>query len=274
MRRIVLYLIIILSGSGQTIGQTSSQNVPAELATLFVRLEKVYDDDTRIRINDSIRSILDSYTVSDSVFTHRFTNLRYLGQITSSDNMLKIITWNLILTNSANRYFCYFIRKGEHGKKNSVYMLKGVNSGEPVRTDTLYSDDNWYGALYYDLRPVKIKKIVCYVLLGIDFGNTKVNRKIIDVLTFTQDGRMIFGRKWFESGNEFKYRVVFEYDPSGVMSLKFRSGKSVVFDHLVPLPTGTKGELQSFGAEYSFDSYTFKKGIWKFERDVDVRNKD
>jgi len=255
-------------------GQTSSQNVPAELETLFVRLEKVYDDDTRIRINDSIRSILDSYTVSDSVFAHRFTNLRYLGQITSSDNMLKIITWNLILTNSANRYFCYFIRKGEHIKENSIYRLTGVNSGEPVRTDTLYSGDNWYGALYYDLRPVKIKKNVCYVLLGIDFGNRKVSRKIIDVVTFTQDGGMIFGRKWFESGNEFKFRVVFEYDPTGVMSLRFRSGKSVVFDHLVPLSGGAKEEMQSFGAEYSFDSYSFKKGIWKFERNVDVRNKE
>lgn len=274
MRRIVLYLIIIVSVSGQANGQTSVQNVPAELEKLFVRLEKIYEDDTRIRINDSIRDILNSYAASDSVFNHRFTNLRYLGQVTSSDNLLKIITWNLILKNSANRYFCYLIRKGEHGKENSVYILKGENSEAPVRTDTLYSEDNWYGALYYDLRPVKIKKDVCYVLLGINFGNGIVNRKIIDVLTFQQDGEIILGRKWFESENEFKFRVVFEYDPTGVMSLRFRSGKSVVFDHLVPLSTGAKDERQNYGAEYSFDSYTFKKGIWKFERNVDVRNKE
>ena len=116
----VPYYYCIYLRTGQKL-RLPAKMFTAELATLFTRLEKVYDDDTRIRINDSIRFIIDSYAASDSVFEHRFTNIRYLGQITSSDNMLKIITWNLILTNSANRYFCYFIRKGEHGKKN-IYL--------------------------------------------------------------------------------------------------------------------------------------------------------
>ncbi len=274
MRRTLLYIIIIAFITGQAETQVSGQNVQAELATLFTRLEKVNEDSTRIRINDSIRLIIDSYVSSDSVFKHRFTNIRYLGQITSSDKMLKIITWNLILKNSANRYFCYFIRKGRRGNNNTVYRLTGVNSGDPVRTDTTYSANNWYGALYYDLRPVKVNRDVNYVLLGIDFGNNIVSRKIIDVLGFTQNGELIFGRKWFEAGNEIKFRVVFEYDATGVMSLKFRSAKSIVFDHLAPLSSGRKEEQQSYGAEFSFDSYIYKDGIWKFKRNVDVRNKE
>ena len=274
MRRIVLHLIIIAFVSVQVKSQTTNHNVSAGLEKLFTRLEKIYDDDTRIRINDSIRFIIDSYAASDSVFEHQFTGIRHLGQITSSNNKLKIITWNLILQSSANRYFCYFIKKGEHKTKNIIYRLTGLNSGIPVRTDTTYSEENWYGALYYDLRPVKIKKDICYVLLGIDFGNTIVNRKIIEVLSFTRDGGMILGMKWFDTGNEIKFREVFEYDATGVMSLKFLSGKSIVFDHLVPLSPGTKEEQQSFGAEYSFDSYTYKNGLWKFKKNIDVRNKE
>lgn len=274
MKRIVLYLIIILNTFGQAKSQAVNNDISSELAKLFTRLENIFDDNTRIRINDSIRVIIDNYAVSDSVFGHRFANIRYLGQIKSSDNKLKIITWNLILTNSANRYFCYFIRKGDRGKANIIYRLTGFNTDEPIRTDTVYSEKNWYGALYYDLKPIRIKNEICYILLGIDFGNKLINRKIIDVLGFKPDGEIIFGRKWFSAGNEIRFRDVFEYDATGVMSLKFYSARSIVFDHLVPISSGMKEEQQSYGAEYSFDAYNFKKGIWKFKKNIDVRNKE
>ena len=274
MKRIVLFVIILLNICMPAKSQPASHDISKELAKLFNRLENIFDDNIRIRINDSIRVIIDDYAVSDSVFEHRFADIRYLGQIKSSDNKLKIITWNLILTNSANRYFCYFIKKGDRGKENSIYKLSGFNSDEPIRTDTIYSEKNWYGALYYDLKPVRIKNEISYVLLGIDFGNRLINRKIIDVLGFKSDGEIIFGKKWFSVGNEIKFRDVFEYDATGVMSLKFYSGKSIVFNHLVPLSSGTKEEQQSYGAEYSFDAYNFKKSIWKFKKNIDVRNKE
>lgn len=274
MRQIVLYLIILLSISGQSKGQVASRDISPELAKLFNRLEKNSDDNVRISINDSIRCLIDSYASSDSVFEHRFTNIRYLGQVLSPDKLLKIITWNLILTNSTNRYFCYFIRKGEKGKEQSIYRLTGRNSDIPIRTDTVYSEGNWYGALYYDLRPVRFKKEIFYVLLGLDFGNKYVNRKIIDALSFTSDGHLIFGRRWFAAKNEIKFREVFEYNANGVMSLKFYSGKSIVFDHLVPITSKMNEEKMSYGAEYSFDSYTYKSGVWKLKINVDARNKD
>jgi hypothetical protein len=274
MKLIILYFFFLADISGQLKGQSSSHDISKELATLFYRLEKNFDDDTRTRINDSIRTIIDNYTVSDSVFEHTFANIRFLGQIKSSDNMLKIITWNLVLSNNVNRYYCYFIRKGESGKENFIYRLSGVNSNEPIRSDTFYYENNWYGALYYDIRPVRVKQEKCYVLLGIDFGNQVINRKVIDVLSFRSDGKLIFGRKWFEAGSKVKYREVLDYDANGVISLKFDSDKSIIFDHLLPITSKTKEDQQSFGAGYSFDSYTYKNGIWKLQVNVDARNKE
>jgi hypothetical protein len=254
--------------------QPEFSDISPELTRLFSRLENNFDDNSRITINDSIICLIDNYVESDSIFEHRFINIRYLGQIISSDKNLKIITWNLILKDSPNRYFCYFIRKTDHGRKKLIYSLKGENSDKPIRTDTVYSEGNWYGALYYDLRPVKVKKEVHYVLLGMDFGNRSVNRKIIDVLSFTKDGDIIFGKKWFSVNNDTKFREVLEYDAGGVMSLKFYSAKSIVFDHLVPLSSKIKEEKVSYGAEYSFDSYNYKDGLWRLKKNVDVRNKD
>ena len=265
MKRIFLqfFIIIILSS------QVKSQNISKQLADLFLKLEKATGNENRMMINDSVRMIINDYAASDSVFEHRFTDLRFLGQVTSSDKKLKIINWNLVLPDNENRYYCYFIRKNEDG--NTVYSVEGSNTDGPVRKDIIYNAENWYGALYYDLRPVKIKKDVCYVLLGIDFGNDFINRKLIDVIDFTPDGELVFGKEWFDTGNSTIHRVVFEYDATGVMSLKFRSPGLIIFDHLVPLGHGDK---QTLGAEYTLDSYSYKNGIWKFQKNVDYRNKD
>jgi hypothetical protein len=273
MKRFVLYLILyILLPTGIARGQVPVNDTPQILEELFDRLAGNYNDTDRIHINDSIRTILDSYVRSDSVFTHRFNNLRYLGQIMSPDSLLKIITWNLVLENEPGRYYCYFIRKKESGKESKIYRLSVSYNENPVRTDSTYNESNWYGALYYDLRPFIVENRHCWVLLGIDYGNYEISRKIIEVLSFSPEDSIVFGRKWFSSGNEIKYRDVFEYASNAMMSLRFKSENSIIFDHLVPFSSTHKDDHRYYGPDYSFDAYNFENGLWKLTLNVDARN--
>jgi hypothetical protein len=273
MRSVILYLILFISlSTGIAKSQVSAKDTPQVLEDLFDRLVGNYNDGDRIRINDSIRLIIDGYVKSDIVFSHRFTNLRYLGQIMSPDSLLKIITWNLVLVNEPGRYFCYFIKKQESGKGNKIYRLSVTYKEAPVRTDTTYTESDWYGALYYDLKPYKTNDKSCWVLLGIDYGNSLISRKIIEVLSFAPDNSIIFGRKWFASGEEIKFRDVFEYASNAMMSLRFKSDSSIVFDHLVPFSPALKDDRQYYGPDYSFDAYNFENGLWKLNINVDARN--
>ena len=275
MRHLTLYLIILLLfSSGFAKGQESQRDTSQVLEELFDRLTGNYNDTERISINDSIRTILGSYVKTDSVFTHRFTNLRYLGQIMSPDSLLKIITWNLVLENEPGRYYCYFIRKGLQGQSNKIYRLSVGYNESPVKTDTTYTESDWYGALYYDLKPYNVDNQRCWVLLGIDYGNGYITRKIIDVLTFSSEGSIIFGRKWFDSGGTLQYRAVFEYASNAMMSLRFKSDNSIVFDHLVPFSAAHKEDHQYYGPDYSFDAYNYKDGIWHLTINVDARNQE
>src|ERR1035437_235241 len=275
MKTFISYLLLyIVLSTGIAKSQVSTKDTPQVLEDLFDRLVDNYNDSDRIRINDSIRIILDGYVKSDTVFTHRFTNLRYLGQIMSPDSLIKIITWNLVLENEPGRYFCYFIIKQDPGGENMIYRLSASYNDDPVRTDTTYSEPNWYGALYYDLKPCIIDNRRCWVLLGIDYGNFFISRKIIEVLNFSTDNSIIFGRKWFASGEELKYREVFEYASNAMMSLRFRSDSSIIFDHLVPFSDSHKNDRQYYGPDYSFDEHSFENGIWKLTMNVDARNKE
>jgi hypothetical protein len=275
MRLFLLYFALFIFLSTNSVNcQVPQPDTPKILEELFNRLVDSNKDNDRIRINDSIRVILDGYVKSDSVFTHRFTNLRFLGQITSPDSLVKIVTWNLLLENEPPRYYCYFIQKQELGGKNKTYALSANYNEKPVNTDTTYTQSDWYGALYYDLKPCAVDNNRCWVILGIDYGNPIITRKLIDVLSFKPDGSIVFGRKWFEAGEEKKYRVVFEYASNAMMSLRFKSENSIIFDHLVPFRPTQKDDRQFYGPDYSFDGYNFDNGIWKLKINVDARNKE
>jgi hypothetical protein len=253
-----------------------TQEPVKEVSTVLENLYSGFSDNTsdrdRILFNDSIVSLIDSYVQSDTVFKHRFVNLRRLGQITSPDSVLKIITWNMVLRESQSRYYCYFIRKKDTGKENLVYRLIADYNPDPVRVDTVYSSSDWYGALYYDARPFKKDSSACWVLLGIDYGNPLVSRKIVDVLTFNENDSIVFGSSWFQTGTETRYRDVFEYSSSGMMSLRFVSDSSIVFDHLVPFSPEHENDREYYGPDYSNDAYNFTNGFWHLKINVDARN--
>jgi hypothetical protein len=275
MKPFILYLLLFTGlSTGIAKSQAPSKDTPQVLEELFNRLAGNYNDSARIRINDSIRIILDGYAKSDSVFSHKFTNLRYLGQITSPDSLLKIITWNLVLENEPGRYYCYFIRKSNAGKENRIYRLSAIYNEKPIRTDTTYSQSDWYGALYYDLKPYIKDNKQCWVLLGIDYGNAFISRKIIEVLSFTTEDSIVFGRKWFASGDAIIYRDVFEYASNAMMSLRFRSDSTIIFDHLVPFSASHKDDRQYYGPDYSVDAFNYEDGLWKLTINVDARNQE
>lgn len=261
---LIIYILLV-SLSVNAAGQPNDAG--RTLQKLYDRIVFSSSETEKLRLNDSIRLIVESYAASDSVFTTTFTGLRYLGQITSSDKRIKIITWNLLLHDGTNYYYCYLIRKGKRSEGNRVYVLTGSHLPEPAASDKQYAPDNWYGALYYAIEPCRKD----YIILGLDFGGRMESRKIIDVLSFTPGGDMILGKDLFARQNQKRFREVIEYSSQSVVSLRFDNPRLIVFDHLAAFSSGDEEKL-SLGAGVSFDGYEFKKGTWNFITGVDARN--
>ncbi len=269
----VLCLLLFLGLSFQMMkGQNIPLNVSMNLEKLFGRLLTVNEDSVRITVNDSIMSIVDSYVRSDTIFTHRFKNVRFLGQITSPDSIIKIVTWNLYLRNQPGRYYLYMVRKYPETSSRKVYRLFAEYDSSAILTDTIYRDFNWYGALYYDIRPQVINGKACWVLLGIDYGNFNITRKVIEIISFDRDDNIQFGLKSFLSDEKIINRIVFEYSATATMTLRFEGDDSVIFDHLVPFSPELANKRQYYGPHYSNDAYVLENGLWKFKLNVDARN--
>lgn len=270
MRIFILYLLftVVFTGSLQ------AQEYPVQndaISALFARLTESSNDDERLQINDSIKAFAREYSACDSVFSFTY-DARYLGQITSPDSLIKLITWNLLLESGKNKYFCYIVKKG-NGSGNNIYELAGEYSSNPILTDTTYTISDWYGALYYDIRPFSDGQKTCWIILGLNYGNSDVSRKIIDVIEFT-GGNPVFGRKIFQTTTGVKYREVFEYASLGSMSLRFASDSTIVFDHLVPITESAENGKKYLGPDFSYDAYVIEDGKWIFKLNIDARNKE
>jgi hypothetical protein len=273
MKKIIACLLLLFFVSAGIVkGQIPADSIPVNLEKLFGRLRSVSEDSIRLRINDSINVLIEDHIASGLVFRRTFRNLRYLGQITSSDSLIKIITWNLVLTNQPGRYFCYLIRRSVDGNANKIYRMEKIYNDKLISADAIYSRSDWYGALYYDIRPFISASKQCWILLGINYSNLHMTRKVIDVLSFTPADSIVFGRKWFNSGGSVNYRHVLEYSSGAVISVRFRPDKSVIFDHLVPLPPSPGDDRIYFGPDYSYDAFIFRNGLWNLTINVDARN--
>jgi hypothetical protein len=109
-------------------------------------------------------------------------------------------------------------------------------------------------------------------VLGIDYGNPLISRKIIDIIDFTPDDKIKFGMRIFSSSDTLKYREVFEYSADAAMSLRFSNDGSIIFDHLVPFSPELANNRQYYGPHYSNDAYVPEQGIWRLKLNVDARN--
>jgi len=272
MRQKTFYIILIALFMVPAMKVKSQQPESGEiLQQLFNGILDTRNDEERIQLNDSIIKTIDKYVESERILDHRFADLRYLGQILSPDSRLKIITWNLNLTDGTNKYFCYLIRKGNKGKSNQVFKLAGVNLDEPPSINTTYSANNWYGALYYAVQPFRYKRETYYILLGLDYTNLLVSTKIIDVLTFTEEGGIIFGKECFIKGDEKRFRELLSYSSDGVVTLRFNNRKSIIFDHLIPVSQVRQNSPEYYIPEFSFDAYILKKGMWRFKENFEPK---
>lgn len=269
-KTLLLYLFILLFIPSINI-HSQQPGDEEKLKDLFDDIIRSKDNEERKKLNKSIEEIIDRYVESDNVFSHRFENLRYLGQILSPDSKLKIITWNLLLTDGTNEYHCYLLRKERKKSPVRVYKLKGNSMDDPPETDRMYKAEEWYGALYYAVQPFRKNRNIFYVLLGLDNTSLEVSTKIIDVLTFTGEGDIKLGMDCFIKGDKSKFRDLLVYSADGVVSLRFENKRTIIFDHLVPVSQTKPGIIDQYVPEFSFDAYVLKKGNWIFVENIEPR---
>lgn len=207
-------------------------------------------------------------------YHYPFDSLKAVSILAAPDNKFRLFSWQIKQDEGTYRHYgCIMLNDANQTLIPLLDQSDEIGTG----TDTVLNPKTWYGAAYYQIVPElkKSKGITYYTLIGYDAFEPFSQRKIIDVLWFDKSGEAYFGAPIFQlpGGNHFT-RVVYEYAKDATMQLRWdQENKLIIADHLVPRHENNRGLYFDYVADGSFDGFRFKKGIWQYLDNVDLRMK-
>jgi hypothetical protein len=259
---------------------TAQDYVSQELATAedalckkFTELYKSSDDVKKVKINSLILDELEKLLKDPVSFNYPFDSLRWTGRIYSPDQKLRLITWNIPAINGTHTYYGFIQYCQKKGKSCLVFRLHDRSLDITNPESAILSAEKWWGALYYEILMNKHKGSSVYTIFGLDMNDQYSNKKVIDMLVFENNQNPVFGRPAFRMDGKLKNRVIFEYAEDVVMTVRYNEkNKMIVFDHLSPIEPALKNNPRFYAPDSSYDGFRFRKGIWEYVPDIDVRN--
>jgi hypothetical protein len=277
LKKYFVFIIILLftgiSSYFQNFTQDSLVDREDSLKLLFDKMTKSKDDNQKLSINNQIINTFSNLLKFSISFDYPFGAIKNISILKSNDDLLKIYNWNIPYNDGTYEYFGFIQYKSKKKKTIFVYQLKdksaNMNSPETVVTD----NEKWFGALYYQMIEKKDDNKIYYTLIGWDGNNLFTNKKVIDVLSFNNAGKPIFGAPLFRIEEGRVKRLIFEYAKQAQMSLHYdEKHKMIIMDHLSPSDPKFKGQFQYYGPDWSYDALEFDKGKWMYRPDIDIRN--
>lgn len=253
----------------------------------------------RIKFEASARfaDLLEEALSIKNSFNYPFDSVNTIARLVSPDQRFRMFNWVIAKDNGTFEYNCFLQAYNEKKKKYELFKLNDKSSEIIVPENQTLDPENWFGALYYKIIPVKNEDITYYTLLGWNGNNGLSFKKIIEVLTFRSGNRPFFGAAIFRKGKDKPKRIIFEYSSKAIMTLKYedqqyqvkkrlkkpQKGKRfdieniktemILFDRLIPLNQSLESQKQFYVPETNvFDAFIFDKGKWNFIEDIDARN--
>ncbi|MBN2214624.1 MAG: hypothetical protein JW723_10295 [Bacteroidales bacterium] len=265
----------------EIISFTSAQeNQPKDLITLENQIYKLFqfmsdatiDKDKDLINNDIITNFEKALEIPGS-FNYAFDSLKHMGRILSSDQQLRIYTWNIPYQDGTHKYYGYLQYITDKKDQPAVFKLNDQSEKITNPAEAVLNIRNWYGALYYDVITVRDRENKYYTLLGFDFNDIFSSKKMIDILYFNDHNEPVFGKPVFQQEGKLVTRIIFEFSARVSMNLRYHKEKDmIIHDHLSPSRPSLTGKFQFYGPDMSYDGYKFEEGIWKVHKDIDIRN--
>ena len=206
----------------------------------------------------------------ENSFNYPFSRLKSLSIMAPPDSSFRIITWQLFVNDSTYRYYGAIQRNSRALQLFPLRDKRFEMENLPLREQL--TPDNWYGALYYNLRQFDGKEGRQYLLFGFDANTFFEKRKVIDVLSFDKAGQPVFGAPVFERADPPagppEQRLIFEYSAETSVRVNWDEVyQMVLFDHLISMPSPF-GRGMTAVIDGSYDGLKLEKGRWKFIEQV------
>lgn len=245
----------------------------ASIASLADEVLSAPDDASKLAANEKLLELIPEVLSTEKVHKYPFENIQSMSILNSNDSKLRIFNWTLPKSNGTYQYFAYVHFYHKEEKLWKLVRLNDRSDFIPEAENQQLSADNWFGALYVEMISKKTDKGYLYTLIGWDGNRPTSVKKIVDVLTFDQEGNPRFGAPIFHMNRETKQRLIFEYSPTARITVSYNKDEDmIIYDQLVPLDPNAEGIFEYYVPNLNYDGIKFENGSWKWVHNVLINN--
>lgn len=198
-------------------------------------------------------------------FDYPFERLQSISIQYPQDSSFRVFSWQLYVNEKEYRYFGAIQLNTPELELIPLRDRSFQINADPEKV--ILAPEEWYGAVYYNIKQVDTPEGPYYLLFGFDAYSFYYKRKIIDVLRF-KDGKATFGAPVFyhpatqESPEFSKSRIVREYSAAASVKVNYDPTHEIImFDHLIP-GGGQYGEGITYYPDGSYEGYRLNGNKW------------
>lgn len=217
--------------------------------------------------NDSafIKNLVSALKIPHS-FYYPFDSVKTVSKIYPADSSFRIFTWEIEMNESYFRQYGAIQMNTGDGSLQ-LFPLQDMSEFALNPTDSVRSNLNWIGAIYYNIVMKEYKGKKYYTLIGLDDNDFTSTRKWIDVLTF-ENGKPQFGGKFFEYKDDtlkpaqpvWRFLLEFRKDAKARM-IYDKELDLIMFDHLI----SESNELEkryTLIPDGDYEAFKWQDGKW------------
>lgn len=224
------------------------------------------NDNERQATNDKFLELWEPILDEEKSMKYPFDSLSTVAILTSNDNKVRFINWVIPQDNGTYLYQA-IVQYYNYQNKYNVAYLEAIEDELREPEKMKLENNQWIGALYYQLETIKRGKRKYYILLGWNGNDDRSNKKIADVLTISRG--LTFGAPIFKIGKKPQNRFIIEYKEDASASMKYHTKEDrILFTHLIPLSEGVKGLYDFYVPDGSVDALNLQNGKFIFEENV------
>lgn len=265
-----IFSLVLIASAAQ-----AQKIAPADLKLLkqkedsLKRLAKnlIVDSLTAQRMrNDSffVRTLIRSLQVKNS-FHYPFDSVVGISKLYAPDSAFRIFSWSLSFDDYYHRQRGAIQFKTPDGSLKLVPLLD-VSEFTDKATDSLRTNMNWIGAVYYNVIKTTHQGKNYYTLFGYDPHGVRSNVKWIDVLSFDAKGNPQFGGQFSFEKDSVKRkpqnRFYIEYKKEASAFVNYDPDLNLILvDHLIS-ETDEPDKPYTFVPDGDNEGFKWENGKW------------
>jgi hypothetical protein len=185
------------------------------------------------------RTLVRALKVTSS-FDYPFDSLQNLSHLYAPDSSFRIFTWEVMVDEDDYRRHGAIQMRTADGSLKLFALIDRTPLIDNLM-DTVTGNEYWIGNIYYKIVEKKFQGKSYYTLLGYDEHNMTSTRKWIEVLTFNEAGKPVFGGRYFSfpAGDPVQPgasldRYMIEFKKDAQARIQYDPDLDLlIFDHLI-----------------------------------------